>query len=124
MPKWLQGMLAPTLLLWLYAFAVALVLVATEDVELPRRADFASGIALQFILAFWVISDAQKRQRPLCYDYDSFVFFAGWLLVSIYLFQTRGVRAFLTLLCFAGIWGAAGFAAFAISFAWQSLSAF
>ena len=33
------------------------------------------------------------------------VFSVAWpVVVPIYLFQTRGVRAFLTLLCFAGIW--------------------
>jgi hypothetical protein len=45
-----------------------------------------------------------ERQRPLCYDYDALVFFAWPIVVPVYLFQTRGVRAFLTLRCFAGIW--------------------
>ena len=59
---------------------------------------------MQFVIASWVIADARKRGRRLSYDYDSFVFFASLIVVPIYLFQTRGMRAFLTLLCFAGIW--------------------
>ena len=37
-------------------------------------------------------------------DFDSFLYFAWPVMVPVYLFQTRGLRAFLTLLCFAGIW--------------------
>jgi hypothetical protein len=50
------------------------------------------------------MADAKKRKRQLCYDDGSFVFFAWPVVVPVYLFRTRGVRAFLTLLCFAGIW--------------------
>lgn len=91
-------------MLWLYAFAVGITSAITPDATLPRRAESLSQIALSLILASWVIADAHKRQRQLCYDYDTFVFFASPIVVPIYLFQTRGVRAFLTLLCFAGIW--------------------
>lgn len=59
--------------------------------------------ALMLVMAAWVMADARKRGRRLCHDYDSFVFFAWPIVVPIYLFQTRGARAFLTLLCFIGI---------------------
>jgi len=49
------------------------------------------------------LSRRPQTSRRLCYDYDSFVFFAWPVVVPVYLFQTRGARAFLTLLCFAGI---------------------
>jgi len=47
----------------------------------------------------------------VAYDYDSFVFFVWPLIAPVYLFQTRGTRAFLTLLCFAGLCIVAGVAA-------------
>jgi hypothetical protein len=50
------------------------------------------------------MADARKKGRRLCYDYDSFVFFAWPVAAPIYLFQTRGARAFLTLLCFGAVW--------------------
>jgi hypothetical protein len=62
-----------------------------------------------------VIADARKRGRRLCYDFDSFVFFIWPIIVPVYLFQTRGVRAFLTLLCFAGICVVAMLAASVVS---------
>jgi hypothetical protein len=103
MPKWLQGMVTPTLLLWLYAVALGIAFAATLDEGLPKQADYASSAALALILATWVTADARKRRRPLCYDYDTLVFFAWPIVIPVYLFQTRGLRAFLTLLCFAGI---------------------
>jgi hypothetical protein len=33
-----------------------------------------------------------------------FVFFCWPIVAPVYLFQTRGARAFITLLCFIGIW--------------------
>lgn len=74
----------------------------------------ASRIALPLVMASWVLADAHKRGRRLCYDYDSFVFFAWPVVVPVYLFQTRGARAFITLACFAGIWLVAMLAALLI----------
>jgi hypothetical protein len=102
-------------MLWLYAIAVAIAsTVAPNGSRSPWAADYASRLALSLILAAWVIADAQKRQRRLCYDYDGFVFFAWPVVVPVYLFRTRGVRAFLTLLCFAGIWLVAILAAWVV----------
>jgi hypothetical protein len=104
MPKWLQGMFAPTLMLWLYALAFGIVSATIPYSGMSWRVEYVLSIAVSLVIVSWVIADAQKRQRRLCYDYDSFVFFAWAIVVPVYLFQTRGARAFLTLLCFAGIW--------------------
>jgi hypothetical protein len=105
MPKWLQEMFAPTLMLWLFAVAFGLAsAIGSDGAGMPKRAELASSVALPLVVASWVMADARKRGRRLCYDYDSFVYFAWPIVVPVYLFQTRGARAFLTLLCFAGIW--------------------
>ena len=103
------------MMLWLYAIAVAVASTMAPDGNLPWRADYVSQLILSLILASWVIADAQKRRRQLCYDFDSFVFFAWPVVLPIYLFRTRGLRAFLTLLCFAGIWLAAMLVAWVVS---------
>ena len=64
----------------------------------------STGIFETRAFASWVTADARKRGKELCYDYDSFVFFVSPFIVPVYLFQTRGVRGFLTLLWFAAIW--------------------
>jgi hypothetical protein len=97
-------MFVPTLMLWLYVFAFSAASAMSPDGRLPSGAAYVSSVALALILTSWVTTDAHKRRRRLCYDYDSFVFFTWPIVVPVYLFQTRGVSAFITLLCFAGIW--------------------
>lgn len=41
------------------------------------------------LLAMWVVSDAARRGRRLCYDYGTFVFFSWPLLLPVYLVQSR-----------------------------------
>ena len=101
-------------MLWFYALAFAVASAMSPDGELAKRADMASRIALSFVMASWVLADADKRGGRLCYDYDSFIFFAWPVVVPVYLFQTRGVRAFITLLWFAGLWLVAVLAALLI----------
>ena len=112
-----EGIGAPTLMLWLYAIAGGFASGFSAGYGPPPiSADVASRVAFSLIVSSWVISDARKRRRELCYDYGGFVYFAWPIRVPIYLFQTRGFRAFLTLLCFAGICLVAVLVAWAISF--------
>ncbi len=103
-PRWLQGMVWPTLLLWLYACAYALAVLRQPDGVLPPAAHRLSATALALVITGWVMADARKRHRPLCYDYDTLVFFLWPVVVPVYLIRTRGWRALLTGLCFLGIW--------------------
>jgi hypothetical protein len=100
-----------------FVTAVYLAVHASSGVETSVGATFAERVALPVILASWVASDARTSRRGLCYDFDTFIFFAWPIALPYYLFHTRGVRAFLTLLGFAGICLAAvtfGFAVYGI----------
>ena len=103
MPKWLQGIVLPTLMLWVYMLAIGVAAGISPAQQLTWRAEFVSKAALALIMAGWVKADARKRNWQLCYDYDSFVFFGWMVVVPVYLFRTRGSRAFLTLLWFTGV---------------------
>jgi hypothetical protein len=59
------------------------------------------------VVGLWLLADARQRHRSLPYDFGSFVFFAWMLVVPIYLFSTRGWRAFVTLGYFALLYLAA-----------------
>jgi hypothetical protein len=96
-------MVLPTLMLWVSALAMGVAGGMSPAERLPWRAELVSRVVQALILSTWVIADAQKRNWPLFHDYASFVFFAWMVVVPIYLFRTRGARAFLTLLCFVGI---------------------
>ena len=48
-------------------------------------------------IALWVLSDSRRHGHPLHYDAGSFLYFAWPVLAPIYLFLTRGFRAFSTI---------------------------
>ncbi len=102
-------MIGPTLLLWLSANAYVVVQsLADGGGNASAGLNVVSRWAVAMAATTWVVRDAQKRGRRLCYDYGMFLLF-GWPVVApVYLFQTRGARACITLLCFIGIWLLAG----------------
>jgi hypothetical protein len=72
-----------------------------DRVGAPPGISAFAAILASFLLcgsiALWVLADAQQGRRSLPYDFGSFVFFAWWALVPIYLFSTRGWRGFIPL---------------------------
>ncbi len=59
------------------------------------------ALAADFIfpasIALWVLADARDNHRTLPYDAGSFVFFAWAVVAPVYLFRTRGIRAFVAI---------------------------
>jgi hypothetical protein len=103
-----QKLVAEILLfVFLLVFALSWAVNAITHEQINPAVDLARRLAFPVILALWVASDAQVRHRSLCYDFDTFVFFAWPVMVPYYLFRTRGSRAFVTLLAFVGIYLAA-----------------
>src|SRR5438128_933380 len=114
MTAWKDKLVAE-ILLWLcsWACAVSWAVPFAFGREMSVVAAVASRFAFPIILSSWVASDARARCQSLYYDFDTFIFFAWPVVLPYYLFRTRGVRAFLTLLGFAGILFAA--VAFAVA---------
>lgn len=75
----------------------------TETSQIPPRADLLISLTFALLLAFWVSLDARRRQRKMGYGFPALVFFIWPIFAPIYLFQTRGVRAFLSLFAFAAM---------------------
>ena len=98
--EWLRG---PNKLLWACALSFPIVAVFSSGHEKALNEDILLRWQLPLVLSAWILSDARHREKSLCYDYATFIFFAWPILVPIYLFQTRRSKAVLTLLCFAGI---------------------
>jgi hypothetical protein len=63
----------------------------------PAIAAVFASIFFLSSMGLWVLSDARQHNHSLPYDFSFFVFFAWPLVVPIYLFSTRGWRAFATL---------------------------
>jgi len=67
---------------------------------IPALAALLAAAFLPSSIALWVLADARQRHRTVPYDFGTFVFIAWPVLVPIYLFTTRGWRAFAPLGCF------------------------
>ena len=91
---------------WLYFLAMGICDATHDQYETNffGLSALASGWLLLFMVDAWVVADAQRRNRQLCYDFDSFVFFAAAILAPYYLFATRRWRAIITLSIFLAMW--------------------
>jgi hypothetical protein len=80
---------------------------------MPAIFALAAYYLLPASIALWVVADSQERDHWRLYDFGSFVFFLWPVLAPIYLFQTRGLRAFSIIgLFFAIFFAAIAFATF------------
>jgi hypothetical protein len=55
-------------------------------------------------LSWWLINDSQKYEWKWHLGWGNFLYLVGWLLVPLYLFKTRGAKAFLVILFFSGLY--------------------
>jgi hypothetical protein len=101
----------PVVLLWLAVLSFPVIWTFTSAQSKEIQNYLFSGWLIPALLAAWITSDAQKRGKLLCQDFDTFVFFGWPLLLPIYLFQTRRFGAFRTLL-----WAMAMCAVYALEF--------
>ena len=74
---------------------------------MPAMSALAAEYLLSAIIASWLVRDAHERGRKATYDFGSFVFFLWPVIAPVYLFQTRGLRAFSTIGLFCLIFFAA-----------------
>ena len=94
--------LRETWYLWLFFLCWGFVSGrALEATQISPRAELAAACAFCSLLAFWVVSDARRRERRIGYGFPGLVFFLWPIFAPVYLFQTRHMRALLTILWFA-----------------------
>lgn len=94
--------LKETWFFWIFFLVVGFMNGRAEETgQISKSADLVATFTFPFIVALWVGHDARRHQRPLGYGYTALVFFLWPILAPIYLFQTRGIKAILTLIAFA-----------------------
>ncbi len=74
--------------------ASALYGFADEPSGLPGILGLTAAYLFPAGIALWVRIDAARRRSRVPYDFDSFIFFLWPLAAPVYLFRTRGWRAF------------------------------
>jgi hypothetical protein len=104
MTKKLAKLIRETWYFWLLFGCLGFV-TGRHDGDLPMsyRGEFLASLAFAFFVALWVVTDARHRERSLGYGFPALVFFVWPIFGPLYLFQTRGARACLTLLAFVAI---------------------
>ena len=84
-----------------------------ETLDLPAIIHSWLALLAQLLLpasiALWTLADARRRGQSLHFDSGSFIYFAWPVLVPLYLFSTRGWRAFAALGRFLVLYIAAAF---------------
>ena len=83
---------------------------ATGNERVPVVVEWLCGVGFATSLSSWVMKDALRRKQRPCYDYDTFGFSAWVFVVPVYLFQSRGLEALITLGWFALLVATAMFA--------------
>ena len=71
-----------------------------SDGHVTWRFRFIFNLAFALFVAVWVMADAKRRQRALSFSFPALAFFLWPIFAPLYLFQTRGIRAFLSLFGF------------------------
>ena len=89
---------------WLYFICLGLLTGRETDANpMSPRADLLSSLGFALLVAIWVSADARRRQRAIGYGFPALVFVLWPIFAPIYLFQTRGWRAFLSLFAFVAM---------------------
>lgn len=89
---------------WVYFLVVGFMSGReTETSRMSGAADLLVGLIFSLLVAFWVALDARRRERGLSYGFPSLVFILWPVFAPIYLFQTRGLKAFWSLTLFSAM---------------------
>lgn len=102
---------APVIALCLFVFFTNILNALYFAYGFQPSAIFEILSALGFwgILCWWLREDSKKFGVEWFLDIGFFLYIAWLIIIPYYLFKTRGLRAFTTILLFAGIF-AAGYA--------------
>ena len=93
-------------------FMVALILIANIWISLFAVFDRTMSpafnllyfIAFTWVLRWWLKEDNQKYKEKWIYELGILIYAVWMIVIPIYLFKTRGLKAFLTIFAFIGLY--------------------
>lgn len=102
MKSFLSQVTTPTLLLYVFLIIMQFAggLYAASNLEPPPAYTFLYPLGFIWIIGWWLVRDSQKRGVKWVFDMGLFLYIAWPFVMPYYLFKTRGVKAFLTILIF------------------------
>ena len=92
------------LLVYLMLVNVANGLYAGLGMQPSPVFQLTSTVAFGWALGWWIIEDNKRFRLKWVDNYGVFLYVIGWMIIPVYLFRTRGSKAFLPLLLFIGIY--------------------
>ncbi len=106
MTKPLSQINAPTVLLCVLLVMSQIInaLYLSRDLEPPPGFAVLESLALLWAIGWWLQNDNRQHHVKLVYDMGMFLLIAWPFIMPYYLFKTRGLKAFLTILAFAAIY--------------------
>jgi hypothetical protein len=106
MMKFLSQLSTPAALLCILLVISQIVtaLYVSRDLELPPEFILLVRLGLVWGIGWWLQKDNHRHQIKWVYDMGLFLYIAWPFIMPYYLFKTRGIKALLTILAFAGIY--------------------
>ena len=96
--------LRETWFFWVFFFCLGLRSGREAEMsQMSPRAELLASLAFSLLVALWWGADARRREREMGYGFPALVFLLWPIFAPVYLFQTRGARAFLSLLAFGAL---------------------
>jgi hypothetical protein len=85
-------------LVWMLGIAVAAGIASEVFADAERELQLLEGVGLAVLVASWCSVDARERRRTLGKLQFASIILIALIGLPVYLFRTRGLRAFLSLL--------------------------
>ena len=81
-----------------------ITLFAVFDRTMSPAFNLLYFIAFTWVLGWWLKKDNQKYKEKWIYELGILIYAVWMIVIPIYLFKTRGLKAFLTIFAFIGLY--------------------
>ncbi len=97
---------SPTVLLYTFLIVTQIPqgFYSGGKIEPPPGFTLVYALAFLWIIGWWLVRDSRKRGVALVYDTGFFLSIAWPLIMSYYLFKSRGAKGLLVILSFVGVY--------------------
>lgn len=104
MRRFLPQLTAPTILLYLFLIITQFVngIYGASEAEPPPAHLLLHPFGFLWAVGWWLMRDSRRRGVKWVFDMGLFLYLAWPFIMPYYLFKTRGVKGFLTILIFVG----------------------
>lgn len=106
MTKFRSQLTSPAALLCIFLVITQIIsgIYLSRGIEPPPAYTLLHTLGFLWVIGWWLQKDSRKHGVKWVFDMGLFLYIAWPLIMPIYLFKMRGVKALLTILAFVGIY--------------------